>query len=196
MQNWFVLTEKFQVLKICLRKIPKFASGNFFNVAILVRFCSRVLLDDSAVLNFAPEFSQTASPSEFCLRQVRYLAPKSFNFTFSSLRLENLPPAWKFAPGEVLSISPQFCPLHIFTIRSDNISTRSLRDLVAKYSATRPLPSYYRNFLAMKKKKGEGVEKKGGWGPPINPKKTIKPLKFIKETTLKTNWRNQKKADY
>ena len=112
MQNWFGLTEKFQVLKICLRKIPKFASGNFFNVAILVRFCSRVLLDDSAVLNFAPEFSQTASPSEFCLRQVRYLAPpapKSFNFTFSSLRLENLPPAWKFAPGEVLSISPQFC---------------------------------------------------------------------------------------
>ena len=111
-QNWFGLTEKFQVLKICLRKIPKFASGNFFNVAILVRFCSRVLLDDSAVLNFAPEFSQTASPSEFCLRQVRYLAPpapKSFNFTFSSLRLENLPPAWKFAPGEVLSISPQFC---------------------------------------------------------------------------------------
>ena len=111
-QNWFVLTEKFQVLKICLRKIPKFASGNFFNVAILVRFCSRVLLDDSAVLNFAPEFSQTASPSEFCLRQVRYLAPpapKSFNFTFSSLRLENLPPAWKFASGEVLSISPQFC---------------------------------------------------------------------------------------
>ena len=111
-QNWFVLTEKFQVLKICLRKIPKFASGNFFNVAILVRFCPRVLLDDSAVLNFAPEFSQTASPSEFCLRQVRYLAPpapKSFNFTFSSLRLENLPPAWKFASGEVLSISPQFC---------------------------------------------------------------------------------------
>ena len=111
-QNWFGLTEKFQVPKICPRKIPKFASGNFFNVAILVRFCPRVLLDDSAVLNFAPEFSQTASQSEFCLRQVRYLAPpalKSFNFTFSSLRLENLPPAWKFASGEVLSISPQFC---------------------------------------------------------------------------------------
>ena len=111
-QNWFGLTEKFQVLKICPRKIPKFASGNFFNVAILVRFCPRVLLDGSAVLNFASELLQTASPSEFCLRQVRYLeppAPKSFNFTFSSLRLENLPPAWKFASGEVLSISPQFC---------------------------------------------------------------------------------------
>ena len=76
--------------------------------------------------------------------------------------------------------------------------TRSLRDLVAKYSATRPLPSYYRNFLAMKKKKGEGVEKKGGgdWGPPINPKKTIKPLKFMNEITLKMNGRNPKKADY
>ena len=117
-QNWFVLTEKFQVLKICPRKIPKFASGNFFNVAILVRFCPRVLLDDSAVLNFSPGFSQTASRSEFCLRQVRYLAPpapKSFTFTFSSLRLEKLPPAWKIVSGEVLSISPQFCTPELYT---------------------------------------------------------------------------------
>ena len=84
---------------------------NFYRRLRRLEFCPRVLLDGSAVLNFAPELLQTASPSEFCLRQVRYLAPpapKSFNFTFSSLRLENLPPAWKFAPGEVLSISPQF----------------------------------------------------------------------------------------
>ena len=49
-----------------------------------------------------------------------------------------------------------------------------------------------------KKKGGEGVEKKGGggWGPPINPKKTIKPLKFMNEITLKMNGRNPKKADY
>ena len=48
------------------------------------------------------------------------------------------------------------------------------------------------------KKRGEGVEKKGGggWGPPINPKKTIKPLKFMNEITLKMNGRNPKKADY
>ena len=159
MQNWFGLTEKFQVLKICPRKIPKFASGNFFNVAILVRFNlsdyyywkilevyfsassfrilsitvlnfapellqtaspSWILPPSSfSVLNFAPELLQTASPSEFCLRQVRYLAPpapKSFNFTFSSLRLENLPPAWKFASGEVLSISPQFCTPELLPI--------------------------------------------------------------------------------
>ena len=49
----------------------------------------------------------------------------------------------------------------------------------------------------MQKKGGGGKKKRGGgWSPPLNPKKTIKPLKFIKETTLKMNWRNPKKADY
>ena len=38
-KNRFGLTEKFQVLKICPRKVPKFASGNLFNLAILARFC-------------------------------------------------------------------------------------------------------------------------------------------------------------
>ena len=90
-----------------------------------------VLLDDSAVLDFASELLHTASPSEFCHRQVRYLAPpapKSFHFTFSSLRLENLPPAWKFASGETLSISPQFCT---------PVITKSLQPLVGDAATCR-----------------------------------------------------------
>ena len=45
------------------------------------------------------------------------------------------------------------------------------------------------------KKKGRGVKKKGGggWGPPINPKKTIKLHKFMNEITLKMNGRNPKR---
>ena len=90
-----------------------------------------VLLDDSAVLDFASELLHTASPSEFCLRQVRYLAPpapKSFHFTFSTLRLENLPPAWKFASGEIRSISPQFCA---------PVITKSLQPLVGDAATCR-----------------------------------------------------------
>ena len=106
-QNWFGLTEKFQVLKICPGKIPKFASGNFFNVAILVRqtappswilppnFHRRLRL-----LNFATD--------RFAIWRLRRqkastLPSRAFGSRIC-LRPENLPPE-KFSPF-LLSFTP------------------------------------------------------------------------------------------
>ena len=90
-----------------------------------------VLLDDSAVLDFASELyirlrRLNFASDRFAIWRLRH--QKSFHFTFSSLRLENLPPAWKFASGEILSISPQFCT---------PVITKSLQPLVGDAATCR-----------------------------------------------------------
>ena len=112
--------------------MPKFASGNVLNVA---EFCPRVLLDDSAVLNFAPDHLQTASPSAVCLGQVRYLAPPASGTkklqlyllepgSRICLRTENLPPE-KFSPC-LLSFTPLWSNIRLeLTAFSYKIDERS-----------------------------------------------------------------------
>ena len=146
-QNWFGLTEKFQVLKICPRKIPKFASGNFFNVAIRrlhrLEFYPRVFTDG------APELLQTALPFwnlppssfrwlrrlEFCPRTftdgfaVWILPPTGSLFGASGAKKLQLyllePSAREFASG--LKICPRRSSLHFSSVLHPWREVRSIR---------------------------------------------------------------------